>query len=148
MKEIKPFADILQNKRSWKFRKFHRQAPVLESLFNKVAGSWPVTLLKRGSNKSVSCEICEIFKNTFFREPLRWLLLEYWICSSLLPVILIQFLFGQSITYQILKKIIYILNKGRKTACVTHFSKTLLNITGLKLFFNLPFLIYQEVFLL
>ena len=77
MKEIKPFADILQNKRSWKFRKFHRQAPVLESLFNKVAGSRPVTLLKRGSNKSVSCEICEIFKNTFFKEPLRWLLFEY-----------------------------------------------------------------------
>ena len=31
------------------FRKFHREAPVLESLFNKVAGLRPATLLKRDS---------------------------------------------------------------------------------------------------
>ena len=32
------FADVLQNRCSWKFRKFHRKTPVLESLFNEVAG--------------------------------------------------------------------------------------------------------------
>ena len=33
-----PFADVLQIKCSWKFCKIHGKTPVLESLFNKVAG--------------------------------------------------------------------------------------------------------------
>ena len=33
-----PFADILQNRCCEKFDNVHRKAPVLESLFNKVAG--------------------------------------------------------------------------------------------------------------
>ena len=32
------FADVLQNKCSYKFSKFPRKKPVLESLFNKLAG--------------------------------------------------------------------------------------------------------------
>ena len=47
---------------------------MLDSLFKKVAGL-PATLLKRDSNTCVSCEYCEIFKNSFFTEHLRWLLL-------------------------------------------------------------------------
>ena len=35
----------------------------------------PATFLKRDSNTGVSCGYCEIFKNSFFRENLRWLLL-------------------------------------------------------------------------
>ena len=31
----------------------------------------PATLLNRGSNTGVSCEICEIFKNIYFEEHLR-----------------------------------------------------------------------------
>ena len=53
-----------------------------ESLFNKVAGLRPATLLKtcnfikkETQRKVFSCEFCEIFKNTFFIEHLRWLLL-------------------------------------------------------------------------
>ena len=33
-----PFADVLQNSCPWTFCKFHRKAPVFESLFNRVAG--------------------------------------------------------------------------------------------------------------
>ena len=46
--------------------------PVLESLFNKVAGlKSSATLLKRNSTRVFSCEIGEIFRNTFFyRTPL------------------------------------------------------------------------------
>ena len=33
-----PFADVLQNRCSCKFRIIHRKTPVLESLFDKVAG--------------------------------------------------------------------------------------------------------------
>ena len=36
--EKQMFADVLQNRCSLKFLKFHRKTPVLESLFNKVAG--------------------------------------------------------------------------------------------------------------
>ena len=32
------FSSVLQNRCSWKFCKFHRKTPVLESVFNKVAG--------------------------------------------------------------------------------------------------------------
>ena len=45
---------------------------MLESPFIKVAGLWFATLLKRDSNIEVfSCEICEIFKNTYFVEHLQ-----------------------------------------------------------------------------
>ena len=46
---------------------------MLESLFDKVTGLQvlrPATLLKRDSN-TLPCEICEIFKNTYFEEHLR-----------------------------------------------------------------------------
>ena len=55
--------------------------PVLESLFNKIAA---VTLLKRHSNRVFSCEICEIFKNTYFEEQLQTRANDcFWQCSSL-----------------------------------------------------------------
>ena len=49
-----------------KIRKFHRETPVSESLCNK----------KETPTQVFSCEIYEIFKNAFFTEHLRWLLLE------------------------------------------------------------------------
>ena len=47
-----------------KFRKFHRKTSELESLFSKV------TSLEKDSNTVFSCEICEIFKSTYFEEHL------------------------------------------------------------------------------
>ena len=41
------FADILQNRSSKKFRKFHRKTAVLESLFNKVAGLKTCNFIKK-----------------------------------------------------------------------------------------------------
>ena len=49
------------------------KTPVLKTLFNKVANLQ--TFLKRGSNTVVSCGYCELFKNSFFKENLQWLLL-------------------------------------------------------------------------
>ena len=49
------------------------KTPVLKTLFNKVASLQ--TFLKRGSNTVVSCGYCDLFKNSFFKENLRWLLL-------------------------------------------------------------------------
>ena len=49
---------------SLKFHKFHWKIPVLESVFNKVAGK------EETSTQVFSCEICEIFKNTYFEEHL------------------------------------------------------------------------------
>ena len=49
-----------------KFRKFHRKAPVSESFLIKLQALRNSILLKR-----YSCEICEIFRNTFIycRSP-------------------------------------------------------------------------------
>ena len=59
--EKESFADILQIRCSYKFPKFHQEIPVLESL--KVVG------LKTPA-QVFSCEICEIFKNTFSTQHL------------------------------------------------------------------------------
>ena len=53
---------------SKKFRNIHKKTPVLESLFNKVAG------LKRDSNTGVSCECFEIFrKHPRIASSIYWL---------------------------------------------------------------------------
>ena len=44
-----------------KFPKFHRKTPLSESRFLK----------KETPTQVFSCEICEIFKNTYFEEHLR-----------------------------------------------------------------------------
>ena len=46
------------------WKKFHRNTPVLETLFNKVY--W-----KETPTQVLSYEICEIFKNTSFENHLR-----------------------------------------------------------------------------
>ena len=48
----------------------HRRTPVLEFLFNKVAGLRPGTLLKKTPTQVFSCEYWEISKNTYFIESL------------------------------------------------------------------------------
>ena len=67
---------------SEKFRNIHRKTPVPESLFNKVAGLRPSTLLKKRPGAACnfikketlaqvfSCEFYELSKDTFFyRTP-------------------------------------------------------------------------------
>ena len=56
-----------------KFRNIHRKTPVLESLFNKVTGLQVCLFIrKRLQHKCFStCDICELFKNTYFGEHLR-----------------------------------------------------------------------------
>ena len=46
---------------------------VLKTLVNEVASFQ--TFLKRASNTVFSCGYCELFKNSFFKENLRWLVL-------------------------------------------------------------------------
>ena len=48
-------------------RNIHRKIPVLESLFNEVAG---MTLLKRGSNRGVFLRIFKIIRTSFFYRTL------------------------------------------------------------------------------
>ena len=44
--------------------------------FNKVAGLRPATSLKKTLTQVFSCEFCKIYKNTIFKEHIRWLLLN------------------------------------------------------------------------
>ena len=49
-----------------------QEKPVLESLFDKVAGLRSCNFIKKRLLTQVfSCEICEIFKNIYFEEHLR-----------------------------------------------------------------------------
>ena len=46
------------------FHKVHRKTLFLESLFIKIVGPRPATVLKRRLAKVLSCEFYETFKNT------------------------------------------------------------------------------------
>ena len=58
------------------FVKFTGKKLCQSPFFNKVAGLRPVTSLKKRLWQMFSCEFREIFRNTFFTEHLRWLLLN------------------------------------------------------------------------
>ena len=83
-----PFADVLQNNCSWEFWNIHRKTPVLEPSLNKATcwslpsiklqAWWPPALLKI---QLFFCEYCKIFKNSFFIEHPRLLLL-LWLLSE------------------------------------------------------------------
>ena len=71
-----PFAEVLQNRQYQKFRNIFIGKHLCWGLFLiKLQAFRPVTFLKRDSNTGVSCEYCKIFKNSFFMEHLRLLLL-------------------------------------------------------------------------
>ena len=57
---------------------------MLGSLFDKVAGLETPTQV-------FSCEICEIFKNTYSEENIRWLLLPQATSQCLLKIFVIMF---------------------------------------------------------
>ena len=64
----------------------------------------PATLLKSDSNTGFFCECCKIFKNSFFVEHLRWLVLQSLYkksCSKILQTslkcIIIGVLFNQDV---------------------------------------------------
>ena len=63
--EKQPLAHVLQKRCSQKFRNVYGKTPVSEYVFNK-------NFIKRHSNTGFFCEYCEISKNSFFIEHLRW----------------------------------------------------------------------------
>ena len=67
---------VLWKQCSWKFRKIHRKTPVPESLFNKVVGLKPATLLKKSLwHRCFSVNFAKFLRTPFFTEHLWWLLL-------------------------------------------------------------------------
>ena len=44
------------------------KTPALESLFNKVTGLKPITLIKKTSRHVFFCEFCKILRKPFFTE--------------------------------------------------------------------------------
>ena len=60
------FAGVFQNK----FHKIHWKTPVLESLFNKVAGLKAYNFIKRDSDQVFSSKYCEIVNSFLYRAPL------------------------------------------------------------------------------
>ena len=65
----KSFADALQNRCYEKFRKFHRKLPVLESLFNKVAGLQVCNVIKkRLQQKCVLVKFTKLLRTPFLQN--------------------------------------------------------------------------------
>ena len=62
---------------SAKFVKFHRKAPVLESLFNKVIGLKACNVIKRRlQHRCFPVNFQKFLKALFFTERFQWLLLS------------------------------------------------------------------------
>ena len=65
-----PFTDVIRNRCSKKFRKFHMKATVLEPIFNNVAGLQDSKRLQhRGFPRKFAKSLRTSF---FFAEHLRW----------------------------------------------------------------------------
>ena len=45
------------------------------------------TLLKKTPTQGFSCEMCEIFKNTYFEEHLRMTASTYWVTIALITIV-------------------------------------------------------------
>ena len=65
--KTQPFANVLQNRSSYKFLVIRKKISVLESLFNKVTGLMPCNFIEKETPTQVlSCEYHKMFENSFF----------------------------------------------------------------------------------
>ena len=65
---MQPFANVLQNRSSYKFPDIRKKMSVLKSLFNKVTGLMACNFIKKETPRQVfSCEHHKMFEN---RTPL------------------------------------------------------------------------------
>ena len=63
------FADFLQNRCSWKFRKFHRKISMLESLFNKAAELKTCNFIKkRLQHRCFSLKFAKFLRTLFLQN--------------------------------------------------------------------------------
>ena len=97
---------FLQKRGSLKFRKFNRKTPVLEFLFNKVAGLKACNFIKnRLKHRCFPMKFANFLRTPFFREHFRWLLLKIMNSNNYLRVLPIfttrqfhQFFYKNSLT--------------------------------------------------
>ena len=70
------------------FRKFHRKTPVLELLFNDVAGPKACNFIKsKLEHRFFPMKFANFLRTPFFTEHLRWLLLKVMNSSRYLRVL-------------------------------------------------------------
>ena len=87
-------ADVLQIRCSYKLFKVHRKTPVLESLFNKVAGLQACNFIKkRLQRKCFPVKFAKFLRTNLFTEHLRWLLLKLKWHHHFITLSLLGFLF-------------------------------------------------------
>ena len=66
------FADVLQNRCSYKFRKFHRKTPLIGSLFNTVAGLDAFNFIKKRLHyRFFPVKSTKFLETPFFTEHLQ-----------------------------------------------------------------------------
>ena len=70
------FADVLYNRSSLKCPNIHRKTPLLDSLFNKVAGPQTCNFIKKWlQHRRFPENVSNFLRTAFSMEHLRWLLL-------------------------------------------------------------------------
>ena len=70
---MQPFANVLQNRCSYKFLDILKKICLLEPLFNKVAGLMACNFSeKQIPTHLFSCEYHKLFENSFFMEQVWW----------------------------------------------------------------------------
>ena len=62
---MQPFANVLQNRSSYKFPDIRKMISVLESLFNKVTHLMPCNFIKIDPEQVSFCEYHKMFENGF-----------------------------------------------------------------------------------
>ena len=66
--KMQPFANVLQNRSSYKFPDIRKKISVLESLFNKVTDLMACNFIKKEALRQVfSCEYYKMFEKSFFK---------------------------------------------------------------------------------
>ena len=95
------FEDVLQNECPYKLCNIHRKTPVLESVFNIIAGLKGCRFIeKRLQHRRFPVNIVKLLRTFFFVEHLRWLLLNSFY-SKYYPLIRINAIYAMNISAQI-----------------------------------------------
>ena len=91
-----------------KFHKIHWKTPVLESLFNKVAGLKAYNLIKkRLRHRCFPVNIAKLLRTAFFIEQLWWLLLDF--LQNLLKTTVKKIIFQYSFSQKFLRNYFLVL---------------------------------------
>ena len=100
-----------------KFNKLHRKIPVLESLFNTVAGLQPASFLKRDSNMCFPVKYTKVLRTSILKNICERLLLEMFYKKAVLKNFAIFIGRKQLVIKCSVKKVFLVVDRAVKVTC-------------------------------